>query len=199
MLFRSLQATLLSGTDGAIDPFFSPDGHWIAFFTGEKLKKISVTGGAAVIVADARNEAGGSWSDDGTIVFAEGPSTPTVRLVRVSSAGGAPEIVATPDATYRYFRWPQMLPSGKAVLFTVGSPNTSNTSEYANLVVQSLPAGARTVVRRGGYYGRYVPSGHLVYIHEGTLFAAPFDLDRLDVTGQAVRSEERRGGKECRL
>jgi serine/threonine-protein kinase len=76
------------------------------------------------------------------------------------------------------------LPGGKAVIYTAAK--STSIYEDANLVVQTLPTGARKVVQRGGYYGRYVSSGHLVYIHEGTLFAAPFDLTRLEVTGQAV-------------
>ena len=75
----------LSGTDDADSPFFSPDGQWIAFFAGGKLKKISVTGGAAVTLCDAPNGRGGAWSEDGTIVFL--PNT-VGSLMRVSSAGG---------------------------------------------------------------------------------------------------------------
>jgi serine/threonine-protein kinase len=81
-----------------------------------------------------------------------------------------------------------MLPGGKAVLYTGHSGTLA--FEDANLVVQPLPTGARKIVQRGGYYGRYLPSGHLVYIHDGTLFAAPFDLDRLELTGQPVPALE---------
>jgi serine/threonine-protein kinase len=73
------------------------------------------------------------------------------------------------------------------VLFSGG---TAGAFDDANIVVQPLPAGARKIVQRGGYHGRYLPSGHLVYIHDGTLFAAPFDLDRLEVTGQPVPALE---------
>ncbi len=178
-----LQATPLSGTDGARNPFFSPDGLWVAFFAGGKLKKISVTGGAAVTLCDAPNGRGGTWADDGTIVFTP-DNTVQVRLLRVSSAGGTPQPVTTLAPGETTQRWPQMLPGGKALLYS-GAP-TQTAWEDASLVVQPLPAGERKVVQRGGYYGRYLPSGHLVYLHEGTLFAAPFDLDRLEVTGQAV-------------
>src|SRR5262245_24092927 len=85
-----LQATALSGTDGAESPFFSPDGQWIAFFASGKLKKISVTGGAAVSLCDAANGRGGAWSDDGTIVFSPNSGS-GVSLLRVSSAGGRSE------------------------------------------------------------------------------------------------------------
>ena len=181
-----LQATALSGTDDADSPFFSPDGQWIAFFAGSKLKKISVTGGAAVTLCDAPNGRGGAWGEDGTIVFSP-DSTSSVRLLRVSSAGGTPEPLTSLAEGESTQRWPQVLPGGKAVLFTGG---TAGAYEDANIVVQPLPSGARKVVQRGGYHGRYLPSGHLVYLHDGTLFAAPFDLDRLEVTGQPVPALE---------
>jgi serine/threonine-protein kinase len=181
-----LQATALSGTDDADSPFFSPDGQWIAFFAGGKLKKISVTGGAAVTLCDAPNGRGGAWGEDGTIVFAP-DSTAGVRLLRVSSAGGKPEPLTSLAEGQSTQRWPQVLPGGTAVLFTAG---TAGAYEDANIVVQPLPAGARTIVQRGGYHGRYLPSGHLVYIHDATLFAVPFDLDRLEVTGQPVPALE---------
>ena len=81
-------------------------------------------------------------------------------------------------------RWPQLLPGGKAVLYTGdGSPGDAND---ANIVVQTFPSGPRTVVQRGAYHGRYLPSGHLVYMQRGTLFAVPFDLDRAEVRGEAT-------------
>ncbi len=178
-----LQATALPGTDDAESPFFSPDGQWIAFFAGGKLKKISVTGGAALTLCDAASGRGGAWSEDGTIVFSP-DSGFGVSLLRVSSAGGKAESVTSLADGEASQRWPQVLPGGKTVLFTSGT----NPAAYddANLVVQPLPAGARKVVQRGGYHGRYLPSGHLVYVHNGSLFAVPFDLGRLEVMGQPL-------------
>jgi serine/threonine-protein kinase len=178
-----LDATPLSGTDGARNPFFSPDGQWVAFFASGKLKKVSVTGSAAVTLCDAVNGRGGTWAEDGTIVFTP-DSTPQVRLLRVSSAGGTPQPLTTLAEGEATQRWPQVLPGGKGVLYTT-APSAIEW-EDASLVVRPLLAGERKVVQQGGYYGRYLPSGHLVYVHDGTLFAAPFDLDRLQVTGQAV-------------
>jgi serine/threonine-protein kinase len=178
-----LQATPLLGTDAADSPFFAPDGQWLAFFAGGKLKKVSVTGGAVVTLCDAPIGRGGAWGDDGWIVFSPN-SAPGVNLLRVSSSGGKPEPLMSLAEDEVTQRWPQVLPGGKAVLFTGAS--TTGAYDDANLVVQALPTGARKVVLRGGYHGRYVPSGHLVYVHDRTLFAAPFDLGRLEVTGQAV-------------
>jgi Tol biopolymer transport system component len=176
-----LQATALSGTENALDPFFSPDGQWLGFFADGKLKKIAIQGGAAVTLCDAPDDRGGSWSEDGTIVF-----TPTtlMALSKVSSAGGAPQPLTTLDKQAGEItqRWPQVLPGGKAVLFT-SSAHPGNF-EDSEIVVYSMASGKRKTLQQGGFYARYLPSGHVVYMHEGTLFAVPFDLKRLEATGQ---------------
>jgi serine/threonine-protein kinase len=177
---EELQASPLPGTEGAHNPFFSPDGKWIAFFAERKLKKVAVTGGAVVTLCEAPDDRGGSWGVDGTIVFTpRGPG----GLSRVSSAGGTPEVLTTPDPSVEMHRWPQVLPGGRAVVYTAG---VRRGFEDAAIAVQPLPGGPKKVLVQGGYHGRYLPSGHLVYIREGTLFAAAFDLDRLQVTGEAV-------------
>jgi Tol biopolymer transport system component len=177
----ALQATALSGTENARNPFFSPDGQWIGFFADGKLKKISVQGGAAVTLCDAPNDRGGSWSDDGTIVFTKDTTSP---LSKVSSAGGTPQPLTTLDkqAGEVTQRWSQVLPGGKALLFT--SDTHTNNYEDAEIVAYSMASGQRKTLQRGGFYARYLPSGHVVYMHAGTLFAVPFDLKRLEVTGQ---------------
>jgi len=178
-----LQATVLPGTENARDPFFSPDGQWLGFFADGKLKKISIHGGAPVTICDASTPRGGSWGEDGEIVFAP---VPRAALFKVSSAGGTPQQLTaldgeTGDLTHR---WPQVLPGGKAVLFT---SNTSTGSyEDAEIMVYSLSSGQRKRVLHGGYYARYLRSGYLVYMHGGTMFAMPFDPQRLEVTGQSA-------------
>ena len=178
------QATVLSGTDGAHSPFFSPDGQWIAFFADGKLRKIAVSGGATVTLCDAPVPRGGDWGDDGNIVLL--PAR-TGSLMRCSSTipGGTQEPVGTLAEGEGTQRWPQVLLGGRAVLFTASSGDVSGYND-ANLVVQRLPDGAREVVQKGGFHGRYLSSGHLAFIHDGTLFAAPFDLEELRVTGPLV-------------
>jgi hypothetical protein len=107
-------------------------------------------------------------------------------LWRVSSAGGKPEDIIKLDQASGEItqRWPQVLPGSQTVLF-LSSP-TANNYDDANIVVQSLRTGARKTVQRGGFYPHFVSSGHLLYVHQGTLFAAPFDLARLEVIGQPV-------------
>ena len=177
------QASPLSGTEDAQDPFFAPDGQWIGFFAGGRLKKISVQGGAAVTICDVLSDRGGSWGDDGTIIF-----TPGTRegLFKVSAAGGTPQPLTRLDRQAGEItqRWPQVLPGGRFVLFTSGTQG--GNYEDAEIVAYSIASGERKTVHRGGFHPRYLPSGHLVYIHEGTLFAVPFDIEHLQVTGGAA-------------
>src|SRR5262249_12324887 len=172
-LMEQSKATVLAGTESADQPFFNPDGQWIGFFAEGKLKKISVQGGAAVTLCDAATFRGASWGEDDTIVA----NLDLVHLVRVPAAGGPPQIIAATEEkggiTYRY---PQILPGGQAVLLTQGA---SGAFDDAAIAVLSLKTGEVKVVQRGGYFGRYLPSGHLVYLHEGTLFGVPFDLKRM--------------------
>jgi serine/threonine protein kinase/Tol biopolymer transport system component len=178
-----LQATALFGTENARDPFFSPDSQWIGFFADGKLKKISVQGGTAVMLCDAPTDRGGSWGEDGTIVF-----TPDVMvaLSKVPSTGGTPQPLTTLDKEVGETtqRWPQVLPGGKALLFTSGTTAAGLSLEDADIVVYSMASGQRKTVQRGGFHARYLPSGHMVYMYDGTLFAMLFDLQRLTVTGQ---------------
>jgi len=181
-----LQATALSGTENAGDPFFSPDGQWLGFFADGKLKKISVQGGAAVTLCGVGDDRGGTWGADGTVVFTKDTAS---ALSKVSSAGGTPQPLTTLDKETGEVtqRWPQVLPGSKAVLFTSNTTGGTGASlEDSDIVVYSVASGQRKTVQRGGFYARYLPSGHLVYMHEGTLFAVPFDLKRLEVTGQPV-------------
>jgi serine/threonine-protein kinase len=182
---HALVASPLSGTESARDPFFSPDSQWLAFFADGKLKKVATAGGTPVVVCPAPDDRGGTWSDDGTIVFmplqAYGGG-----LSRVSSAGGSPQILTTPDQSEgpSTDRWPQSLPDGKAVLLT--SQVGVGDYESADIVVQPMPRGPRKVLQHGGYFARYSRTGHLLFIHEGTLFAAPFDVGRLELTAPPV-------------
>jgi serine/threonine-protein kinase len=180
-----LQASPVAGTSGALSPFFSPDGQWLGFFADGKLKKISITGGAAVTLADAPAPRGGSWGEDDHIVF---HPNPLGGLLRVSSAGGTAEPLTKLGQGEQTHRWPQVLPGAKAVLY-MSSPDGAN-SETSNIMIQPLPSGTPKVLIRGGYHPQYAASGHLLYIHEGTLFAAPFDLNRLEVTGPSVPAVE---------
>ena len=177
-----LTATPLAGTESAVGPFFSPDGQWLGFFGGGKLKKIAVTGGAPVTLADAPLARGGSWAEDGTIVFA-----PTSGERPVARAGGGRDSRAADDAGPRGSDAPVAAGAARRP----GRPlhrerRASEISRTPGSPCSRCPPAPPHIVQRGGFYGRYLPSGHLTWVHDGTLFAAPFDLATLAITGPAV-------------
>lgn len=184
------QLTILPGTEGAASPFFSPDGQWIAFFAQGKLKKIPVGGGQPVTLCDADTHAGGrasmfyptgSWGEDGDIVAALNTA---VGLSRIPGGGGPPVLLKLPRERAEIYRWPQVLPGSRAVLFTA----SRGDYESGNIDVLSLVTGERKTVQPGGIVGRYLPGGHLAFLRRNFLMAAPFDLQALRVNGapQAV-------------
>jgi len=165
-------------------PFFSPNGEWIGFFGDGKLKKMSIHSGGAVVLADAPINRGASWGPD-AIIFSPNLAT---GLQKVSERGGPTETVTEPDPRKdeRTHRWPQVLPGGKAVLFTIGDNHHLDDYFGAQIAVQRLDTGERKVLPVRGTYGRYVRSGHLLVMQERGLVAVPFDLKRLEVTGRPV-------------
>jgi serine/threonine-protein kinase len=173
----AFEATPLEGTEGASNPFFSPDGQWLGFFAQGKMKKIPVAGGAADTVTEAAYNAGASWGADGMIVFA--PSISAV-LWRVSANGGTPTKLTELDRAKGEYshRYPQILPGGKVVLFT--SLRGFGWDE-SNVEAIMLATGERRVLVRGGHTGRYVPPGYLLYFRAGALFEIPFNPDRMEV------------------
>ena len=177
----SLEARPIPGTEGAVSPFFSPDGQWVGFIEGGKLKKVSMSGGTALDLGATSIYYGASWSRQGMIAFA--PTT-IGALVQMPDVGGAPQPLTHFEKGEVTHRWPEFLPSGKAVIFAASTSLVSwNTAQVA---VQSLGAGERRNLIQGGTQPTYAPSGHLVYARAGTLLAVPFDTQRLAVTGEAI-------------
>ena len=188
----ALDARLIAGTDkDSIHPFFSPDGQWIGYFSqsDQKLKKVAISGGAPVALCDIGDEVyGASWDSDNTIVYSDLAS----GIMRVSANGGTPESLvkaSLADLTKNGLpQDPQMLPDGKTLLFT----NVTDSADGNNsqIVVQSLKSGERKILIKDGWGARYLPTGHIVYILPNNnilnLFAVPFDLDKLEVTGGPV-------------
>ena len=178
-----LEARAIPGTEGAGNPFFSPDGRWIGFCAGGMLKKISPSGGPSVNLADLIGGHttcgifGASWSNQGMIAFArEGP------VQQVSDAGGSVHVLTRLDRAETINHGPEFLPDGKALLFSI----PTNIVSPPKVAVQSLRTGERRELPSRGYFPRYAPSGHIVYSLEESLMAAPFDLRTLAVTGPAV-------------
>ena len=176
-----LEARVIPGSAGAIQPFFSPDGRWLGFFAGGKLKKASVAGGEALNLADAGDPRGGSWANDGTIIFA--PTRATV-FTTVSEAGGAPQTVTHLEQGENAHRWPAFLPDGQAFLFAAAS--AGKNWDDAQIAVQSVATGQRRNLIQGGTHPRYTSSGHLVYARDGNLLAVAFDPRSLQVSGNPV-------------
>jgi serine/threonine-protein kinase len=173
-----LEARPLPGTSDARQPFFSPDGAWVGFVAGGKLMKTLVSGSASPSeIANASDALGASWGEDGDIVA---KLTPAAILWRVSASGGEPEPILDTSADGVSLRWPQLLPGGGAVIVTAMRGLRSSVE------VLSLSDGKRKTLLPSGMYGRYVSSGHIVYVDGGTLFAAPFDLETLDLQGTPV-------------
>jgi serine/threonine-protein kinase len=169
-------------SNGVLNPVFSPDGSSIAFFSNDDntLKRISTNGGAAVTLCPATGPYGMDWSEDG-ILFGQSPG----GILRVSPNGGKPETLVAVKET-ETASLPQLLPGGKAVLFSLVAGSASDRWDRGQVVVQSIPSGDRKVLIESGSDGRYLPTGHIVYAYSGTLRAVPFDLRRLEVRGGPV-------------
>jgi serine/threonine-protein kinase len=184
-----LNAQPLPGTDGAFSPFFSPDGNSVGFkTTGPTTIRIaSLGGGPPVTVTDSGVAlAGATWGPDGYI-YTDAPGGQP--LVRVPATGGVVERVSVIDTTHTQnetsHHWPAALPGGKGVLFTVSHDALTNLDQ-ADIAVLDLATGTHQILVRG-VAARYAPTGHLVYVtSDGSLMAAPFDEDRLELTGPAV-------------
>ncbi len=173
----------IPGTEGATrEPFFSPDGRSVAFVAGGKLKRISLAGGPAITLCDAPAFEGGSWDSEDKIVFADLNGADT--LYRIPAAGGEPQMLATPDPGEGGYQQPQILPGGKAVLFAVSQQGGTSFQ----IAVLSLDTGEQKTVIENGRQPHYLPTGHLVYelTHTGTLMAVPFDMERLELSGDPV-------------
>jgi serine/threonine-protein kinase len=169
-------STELAGTERAQTPFFSPDGQWVAFFSTNRLKKISLESGQVIDMGRDSLGDGGSWNEDGSIVAAT-----DVRLSRIAAGSGVRTPLTELAPGEIAHRWPQILPGGKAVLFSAYRSMTG--LDGATIEVESLQDGRRKTLVRGGTFGRYLTTGHLVYVNQGTVFAVPFDPDRLELHG----------------
>ena len=165
----------LPGTEGARGPFFSWDGRWVAFLASGRLWKTQVEGGSPIALCDSPELLGASWGDDNTIIAA----LTTTGLWRIPSVGGTPTRVEEfPDGAL----WPQVLPGSRAVLFSRGAASLKQRS----IAVVSLADHKTRTLIQGASYARYLPSGHLAFVDQGTLFVVPFNLDRLEVNGNRV-------------
>jgi eukaryotic-like serine/threonine-protein kinase len=172
-----LDARPISGTEDAGQPFFSPDGKWVGFVAGGKLKKVSLAEGTVAVICDSGDVHGATWDADDTIWFSGAGGA---RIERVPAGGGPPETVIGADANRDEVGvdFPALLPGASAVLFTVWSGGFSQPK----IAVQSLKGDQRHVLL-DGMRPRYAPSGHLIFFRAGSLWAVAFDPVHLQITG----------------
>jgi Tol biopolymer transport system component len=182
--FEQAGWTPVAGTEGATSPAFSPDGHWIAFQQGGKIKRVAVSGGTALVVCEGGTSYGIAWGEDDVIWFGT-----NAGLMRVPAAGGKAQVAVAVQAGQLSLRRPQILPGGKSMIFTALTSGTPAT----RIEAVSLDTGRRKTLVEGGYQPAYSPTGHLIYIPSqvgGVPIALPFDARRLEVTGPPVPAPE---------
>jgi len=179
-----LDSEVLTDAGFFSQPFFSPDGRWLAFQSSGALSRIAIGGGAPVTIARLSALTGGAWGADDHIVFVDGIRAP---VSRVPASGGEARHVTTLDGDRgeSSHRFPEVLPGGRTVIFTAGPPVDGPWHE-ADIVAQSLDTGERRVLIRGAAQARYVAPGYLVYSRAGRLYAVGFDAGTARVNGTAV-------------
>ena len=163
----------------------SPDGQSVVYFDNQarQLKRISVNGGASIVIADLPSVYGMRRSADGTLLFGA-----PAGIMRLAATGGTPEVLIPHDGVrpWEEQALPQLLPDGDTMLFVVPKGPGDDRWEDPRVVVQSLSTGKRAVIVDHGTEAHYLPSGHLVYALGDTLYARAFDLDRPDARSEAI-------------
>jgi len=176
----SLTAQPIPGTAGGMFPFWSPDGRNIGFFADNKLKRVDIAGGPAQVLADAPDARGGSWNQDGVILFA--PST-NLPLQRISSGGGAPAPVTKVDPARNEIghRWPHFLPDGRHYLCYsyCGGPGNS-------IAVGLLDSKDLTILAPADSLPEYSAPGYVLFVRSNVLLAQTLDLSKLRLTGDPL-------------
>jgi len=174
----------LPGTTGASNPVFSPDDRWIAFFAENQLKKTSLDG-SIVALAPVNGPRGVAWAGAGTLVYTSDAIGP---VQAISADGGTPRPVTVLDSAKdeRSHRWPEVLPGGGTVLFTVGTIASPDNYDGAAIDAVDIASGARRTVLEGAAMARYVPPGYLVFARAGALYSVAFDAGRLATRGTPV-------------
>jgi eukaryotic-like serine/threonine-protein kinase len=182
----SLTARSLSGTEGAINPFWSPDNRFIGFFAGGKLKKIDLSGGPAVSLCDVGSyPVGGSWSKNDILVFAPDFNT---GLLRISAAGGSATPVTKFDQGLEEggHSWPWFLPDGRHFLYTAFSANPDKAAVYVEDIDSKPGSTTRRRVLTASSNAGYTLPGYLLFLREHTLLAQPFDASNTRTTGDPI-------------
>ena len=184
------EAEPIPGTERGMSAFFSPDGEWLGFTTRSELKKVALSGGEPIRVAELPPVSfGATWMSDGWIAVAR---TSNNGLWRVSSAGGPFERFVPLDASRgeHALLWPQALPDGRGLLVTIVRGEDFQDLPSAEAAVVELPSGKRRILVERSTFARFVPPGWLVFVRGGVVFAVRFDLRSLRVEGTPVAVRE---------
>lgn len=165
-------------TRGASVPFFSPDGAWLGFVADGRIRKVPLDGGPAITVTNlSSNVPGARWGPNDIIVFASGAGGSA--LWRVPASGGEPQVLARADsARGEVYRWPEVLPSGRAAVFTIAD------GTGFRLAVVSLESGSVRDLGLEGTSPHFVPPNYLIFARmDGALLGVPFHPTRLELEG----------------
>ncbi|HEX9689512.1 MAG TPA: protein kinase, partial [Thermoanaerobaculia bacterium] len=165
-----VSAQPLAGTDGASNPFWSPDSRFLGFFADRKLKKIEASGGPPQTLADASLGRGGSWNREGVILFVPN-SREVVHRVSASGGGASPVTKLDARASELSHRWPVFLPDGRRFLYL--AQNSLGAGEKNGIYAASLDGGERKLLFNANTNVAYTPPGHLLFYRERTLLARP--------------------------
>jgi eukaryotic-like serine/threonine-protein kinase len=171
-------AQQVTGTDGAVFPFWSPDNRQVGFFADGKLKSVDPAGSGARIICDAHGPAGGTWSQQGAIVFFDGADAAGSGLQKVPASGGSPQAAANLNSINAV--WPSFLPDGEHFLFFV---TTSNESAAAGMYVGSLGSMDSKLISSEITGNAQFASGRLFFVRDRSLMAQSFDVERFQTTG----------------
>jgi Tol biopolymer transport system component len=179
---NSYDVNPIASTEGAISATFSPDGEWLAFTSNEVLKKVSLRGGSATVLSNEASPLGLAWSKDDTVYFVK---SFTSGIYAVPASGGPAKKVTPPESTSegRVQVWPSLLPDESGLIFTTWTGKSFNDARIESV---NFKTGNRKTILEGGTCARYVKSGHLLFARNGTLYAVPFNVKDLTLSGSAI-------------
>lgn len=165
----------IGGTEDAADPFFSPDGKWIGFFARGSLQKVRLAGGPPIVLSSVRAAAGAAWAADDTITFGGVAGGGLARIRARGGEPGEPVVITAPEPASRELRygWPDVLPGQRGIIYT------AITLAGSHVVALDHRTGARTTIATNAAFGRYSPTGHVVFERRGRLEAVRFSLSTL--------------------
>jgi serine/threonine-protein kinase len=169
----SLAVNVLPGTEGATNPFFSPDGNWIGFEAARSLKKVPVAGGNPVTICERVTVRGAVWRDDDTIIFGQALGPP----MRVPASAGDPKPLSSSTSV----RWPALLPGASEILVTVY--DESGNPDRNELALLSAEGKLSTILRSASH-GQYATTGHLLFLRSGSVYRVPFDAQTKKIAGK---------------